>query len=653
MCNTTTNGTAFQAFPGTVLLIEGQHLLTIDIPQDSDLTVPASGEITALGNDVTGTGDIVLSDSPTLGRFEATGPVFLAQTLDVGGRVVGASGTFNTSVRSTSLYAATLEVSGTAQIGGGLSAASGTFNGTLRAADAYFSTLEVAGAVQVGGLSLTNLRVNGSSVQMGPVYMAQTLDVGGQLTADSIVSNTSLNVKGAAHFFQAVSIDGSLTARDISAKSSSPLCNYNQLFDNVDACVVSSNQINANGDIVQSSGSFQQFSAGGNVFASSTFTDAVTFSFGGVEFDTPALFTEDARCAAVYMSTLEVSGTAQVADLSVGTLHVNSTVGQLNVATLYVSGTCDIGGRLVANAIASNTSVRSTSLYAATLEVSGTAQVGGGLSAATLRVNQSSVLNGPTYVGQTLDVAGRLVANAIVSNTSVRAADAYFSTLEVAGTARMGDLSVATLHVNDTATILDLVVNGSAVLNTLEVTHETMLSGPVTMNDSVTMGQFDTAFVIHARNIQMPNVPTVTVTLGTNFVTSTLTQFLVLPFDSINFVSGGDVYDVGDYTFTFPDSGLYELTLSCLVSPNTGGQQLILDFGSTNGDFNGYRVFQNTPPSVQAILSGAPAKFYFTAGQQVWAEIFVFDGTGSTTVHAGFGVGTSFTVVRIGGGNSP
>jgi cytoskeletal protein CcmA (bactofilin family) len=593
---TVSNNTAFISLDGSILYIQGDdpHSMTLEFLGDGLVQVPTSGELTAGGNVFTGTGALVRQVGPQL-----SGSVLLEDTLRVKG---------NASFGN-------VETNGTLIVGG----------------TANVATLHVTGSGHVednlvvdNTLSTNVLRVDQNADFAGPVNIETTIRATGTANFNAVVANGSLNVLGPTHLFQSLFVDGSFVGHDITTKSVGPTCNFLAQLDNVDACQIQASQINANGDVFQNSGGYTQLSAGPNQFATTTFTDSVTFSFGVVEFDTVALFTQPVTI----QSTVDVQGPVDVEGSLRATgpalfnnVQANGTVttefchvhqssqfdGPVNVdATLRATGLAtfnnvQVNGTFEVDLLHVHESVQvdgpvnvDGTLRATGLATFNNVQANGTVTTEVLRVHQESQLDGPLNVASTLRVTG----------------PATFNNVEVNGTLRVhqstqmdGPLNVdGTLRATGLVTFNDVQINGTATTEYLRVHQVSQFDGPVNMAQTLRVAGPATFTDVAVNNTLTTHA------LDRNVVRPTSSPYTVLATDDIVLVG------VAACIVTLPASPAEGRTITVL--DGTGGASASGDFIIIDG--NGNPIGEGGTFEIYSNYGYATLAFSSKSGSGAW-----------------------------------
>jgi hypothetical protein len=457
----------------------------------------------------------------------------------------------------------------------------------------------LTGTTTAATLNTNSLSVLTTSTFVGPVTMAQTLDIGGRLTGTQIIANTSV--------FSPVMTAGSLSA--ISLTTSSLVANT--------IIAQSTDSINGN---------FQQLTANRLTVNSSS----------------------NLRGPVEVQETLDVFGRATFASAVV---NGSLTAGSFSVASLIVNS-------LTANTIFAQS----------TDSINGNFQQ---LTASQLTVNTSSNFKGPVQMQQTLDAFGRSTFNTATINNTLNA-NSVVATSVTSGSVSTSSLSTSSFTTTTFHALgagdFDGGVTAAGVASTtgISANAECVCGGgiitssinptifAIDMHGTYTLGDesdpLTDSFSVYPRSFLTPNRVAVQVTLSTNFLSSTNGAFVALPFNNIYASSGGvdDFYDVDTYEFISPFSANYLVGFSVLADVHAVNNQFILAYANAGGAYDGYRVFQNVGPTVQAIISGMQKVMYLPVGQRVSAQFFQFDGTGNSVFYSGAGLGTTFDIIMIG-----
>jgi len=157
------------------LSTSGAYSIALTATGNTSLTLPTSGTLTALGNSVTGTGNIVLASSPTLSNPTMTTPTLGVATA--------------TSVNGLTITSGT----GTLTIPNGVTfAVSGAFSTTLAVTGATTLTLPTSGTVTALGNSVTG---SGAIVLAGsPTLTTPSI---GDATGSSVIVSAGFGSTGA------------------------------------------------------------------------------------------------------------------------------------------------------------------------------------------------------------------------------------------------------------------------------------------------------------------------------------------------------------------------------------------------------------------------------------------------------------------------
>lgn len=138
-------GTGIANNAASTLTISGSFGTTLTVSGTTSLTLPTSGTVTALGNSVTGSGNIVLVTSPTL-----VTPALGTPTALVGTNITGTGSSFTSGI-TNALASATTTVnvsSATAPSGGQVLTATSSTAATWQAAGGGFTWNNVTGTTQ-------------------------------------------------------------------------------------------------------------------------------------------------------------------------------------------------------------------------------------------------------------------------------------------------------------------------------------------------------------------------------------------------------------------------------------------------------------------------------------------------------------------------